>query len=273
MTAASGFAETKAVVTGGSSGIGQATCLALAAAGTRRMVIHYRSNHEGAERTATVVEQAGCQCDLVPADLANAADVDRLVDTSFASLGSIDTWVNNAGADVLTGQAATLDFDAKLARLLEVDLVGTIRLSRRLATKLISQQSAPAQRATRPPSIVFIGWDQAPFGMEGDAGQLFGPVKAAVMAFAASLAQTLAPDVRVNTVAAGWIRTAWGQSASEDWNRRATGQALMRRWGTPEDVARAVLFASDPDNHFITGQTLEVNGGWDRRWIERDGSV
>ena len=54
--------------------------------------------------------------------------------------------------------------------------------------------------------------------MEGDAGQMFGPVKAAVMAYANSLAQSVAPAIRVNTVAPGWIQTAWGESASEYWD-------------------------------------------------------
>ena len=101
--------------------------------------------------------------------------------------------------------------------------------------------------------------------MEGDAGQMFGPVKAAVMAFAASLAQTLAPKVRVNTVAPGWIQTKWGESASEYWDNRAKSQALMGRWGSPQDVAKAIMFASDPDNTFLTGQIVNVNGGWNRK--------
>lgn len=252
----SGFTGTTAVITGGSSGIGQAVCLSLAEAGTGPMVIQYRSNRQGAEQTAEAVERAGCPCRLIQADLADRADVDRLVDSAFDELGTVQTWVNSAGVDVLTGSARSLDFDTKLTHLLDVDVVGTIRLSRQLAARML------AVPLDRPASIVFIGWDQAAAGMEGDAGQMFGPVKAAVMAFAASLAQSLAPHVRVNTVAPGWIQTAWGQSASEKWDRRAKAQALMRRWGTPDDVARAVRFAADPDNHFFTGQTVMVNGGF-----------
>lgn len=254
-----GFAGTAAVVTGGSRGIGQAICLALAEAGVRRMVVHFRSNREGAERTAESIERAGCEARLIQADLAEPGDVQRLADQAFEELGSIQTWVNNAGVDVLTGPVAKLDFDAKLARLWEVDVAGTIRLSRLVVPRLASQSLA------RPASMVFIGWDQAIAGMEGEGGQMFGPIKAAVMGYAASLAQTVAPRVRVNTIAPGWIRTAWGESASDKWDRRAKGQSLMHRWGTPEDVARAVCFAADPDNHFFSGQTIEVNGGFQRR--------
>jgi 3-oxoacyl-[acyl-carrier protein] reductase len=136
--------------------------------------------------------------------------------------------------------------------------MGTIQLSRVVASRLLDQKSPV------PPSIVFIGWDQAPHGMEGDAGQMFATVKAAVMAFANSLAQTVSPHVRVNTIAPGWIQTSWGESSSQYWNDRAKDQSLMHRWGQGDDVARAVLYAADPENTFLTGQTIDINGGWNR---------
>ena len=251
--------QTSAVVTGASSGIGRAIAVAFAAAGVSRIGIHYRGNLAGAKETVKLVETAGCEATTIQCDLSIAADRRLLVETAFERLGPIQTWVNNAGADVLTGDAAAWDFDTKLCRLIDVDVRGTISLSRIVADRLLIQASP------LPPSMVFIGWDQAPQGMEGDAGQMFGTVKAAVMAYAASLAQTLAPKVRVNTVAPGWIQTAWGESASQYWDSRAKSQSLMRCWGKPEDVARAVLYAADPSNAFFTGQTIEINGGWNRR--------
>lgn len=254
------FSGTSAVVTGASSGIGATIATALAESGVGKLLIHYRSNSEGAAKTVAAAKERGCEATSLAADLSSPADVERLAEVAFDRLGPIQTWVNNAGVDVLTGPDASLDFDAKLERLLDVDVRGTIGLSRRVAARLASQPS------DRPPAMVFIGWDQAPLGMEGDAGQMFGPVKAAVMAFAASLAQSVAPTVRVNTVAPGWIRTSWGESTSDYWDRRAQGQSLMDRWGRPEDIARAVLYAADPDNTFLTGQTIAVNGGWNRRF-------
>ena len=260
MPVSDGFHETAAVVTGASSGIGQAIAIALAQAGASKLVVHYCNNQAGAEQTAAAVQSAGTDALVVAADLRIASDRERLVETSFDCLGQVQTWVNNAGADVLTGETASLDFDAKLRRLLDVDLAGTVALSRLVAERLLKQDLG------HPASMVFIGWDQAPQGMEGDAGQMFGPVKAAVMAFSASLAQTLAPSVRVNTVAPGWIQTSWGESTSQYWSDRAQHQSLMQRWGYPGDVATAVLFAADPANSFLTGQTIDVNGGWNRRY-------
>jgi 3-oxoacyl-[acyl-carrier protein] reductase len=110
-------------------------------------------------------------------------------------------------------------------------------------------------------SIVTMGWDQAETGMEGDSGALFGAAKGAVMAFSRSLAVSLAPRVRVNCVAPGWIKTAWGAGASDVWQERARREAPLGRWGTAEEVADACLFLASPGARFITGQTIRVNGG------------
>ena len=254
------FAGTGAVVTGASSGIGRAIAVTLAKAGASRILIHYRENESGAKQTAELINRIGCESHCHPADLSDSSDVAHLVDHAWRSIGPVQTWVNNAGADVLTGDAADWDFETKLRRLIEVDVVGTILLSRLVASRMREQALAS------PPSIVFIGWDQSNRGMEGEAGQMFAPIKAAVAAFAASLSQEHTSNIRVNTVAPGWIRTSWGESTSEYWDRRAKAQSLMGRWGKPEDVAQAVLYVTDPSNDFIQGQTINVNGGWNRRF-------
>lgn len=254
------FANTTAVVTGASSGIGQATAVALAKAGAKRILVHYHRNADGANQTAEMIKAAGAEPVVHSADLSSATSRENLVHYAWQELGEIQTWVNNAGVDVLTGSAAELDFDAKVRLLMDVDVLGTIALSRLVTARLL-QQSATAD----PPSMVFIGWDQAPDGMEGDAGQMFGPVKAAVMAYANSLAQSAAPNIRVNTVAPGWIQTKWGESTSDYWDQRAKDQSLMHRWGVPDDIAQAIVYLATPSNTFVTGQILQVNGGWNRQ--------
>jgi len=139
----------------------------------------------------------------------------------------------------------------------QVDVAAAIALSRAVGRRMKELAS------TSPlPTIINVGWDQADQGMEGESGQMFGAIKGAVMAFTRSLAQSLAPEVRVNCVAPGWIRTAWGAEASDYWDRRAKEESLLARWGTPEDVARAVRFLASPAAEFITGHTLPVNGGF-----------
>jgi 3-oxoacyl-[acyl-carrier protein] reductase len=248
-----------AVVTGGSSGIGRSIAIALADAGVDSLIVHYRENESGAEETAEIVRERGCDAAIFAADLVEADDRQALVDTAVEQLGEINVWVNNAGADVLTGEAEKLDFEAKLRLLMEVDVLGTIALTRLLVPQLLGQRGSP------PTSLIFLGWDQALEGMEGEAGEMFSPVKAAVMGYAASLAQSVAPQIRVNTVAPGWIRTAWAKETSDYWHQRAKSQSLMERWGHPDDVAKAVVYLADPNNTFVTGQTINVNGGWNRR--------
>jgi NAD(P)-dependent dehydrogenase (short-subunit alcohol dehydrogenase family) len=97
--------------------------------------------------------------------------------------------------------------------------------------------------------------------MEGDSGQLFAAVKGAIACFTRSLAKSLAPAVRVNCLAPGWIRTAWGETASEVWQERVRRETPLKVWGLPEDVAAAALWLSSPSARFITGQTIKVNGG------------
>jgi NAD(P)-dependent dehydrogenase (short-subunit alcohol dehydrogenase family) len=106
-----------------------------------------------------------------------------------------------------------------------------------------------------------MGWDQAETGMEGDSGQLFAATKAAVMAFSKSLALSLAPEVRVNCLAPGWIRTAWGQDASTRWHERVRRETPLGRWGTPADVAAVARWLVSPAAAFVTGQVIRVNGG------------
>jgi 3-oxoacyl-[acyl-carrier protein] reductase len=140
----------------------------------------------------------------------------------------------------------------KLRMLLEIDVTATVRLSRAVGRRMADQGGGV---------ILNIGWDQADRGMEGDSGELFATAKNAVMGFTRSLAVSLAPHVRVNCIAPGWIRTAWGERASDYWQQRVRRETPLGRWGTPEDVAAMARFLASPDAAYITGQVINVNGG------------
>lgn len=246
-----------AVVTGASSGIGRATALRLASAGAD-LLVHCRSRRPLAEETAAAAREMGRAAQVAAADLCCPEACDSLVDQAWRWQGQVSIWVNNAGADVLTGDAAQWDFERKLEAIWSVDVRATMRLSRLAGARMFADSQSRSAGCT--PVIINTGWDQAAWGMAGDSGELFAASKGAVMGFTRSLAKTLAPRVRVNCVAPGWIRTAWGDGAPEYWQQRAMRESLLNRWGTPEDVAEATTYLAGAE--FCTGVVLPVNGGF-----------
>jgi 3-oxoacyl-[acyl-carrier protein] reductase len=241
----------RAVVTGSTGGIGRAVAQALAASGAE-VIVHGRRSRESAEAVVALVRAAGVRGAVVLADLRDEGECRRLVDEAWQTLGGIEVWVNNAGADTLTGEAARWPFERKLQELLAVDVTATMLLGRAVGARMKGRGEGV---------ILNVGWDQADTGMEGDSGQLFGATKAAVMAFSKSLALSLAPEVRVNCLAPGWIRTAWGEGASGAWQERVLRETPLRRWGSPDDVAAAARWLASPAAAYVTGQVIRLNGG------------
>jgi len=245
------LAGLRAVVTGSSSGIGRAIALEFARGGAD-LVVHCRRSEQEASALVAEIRGLGRRAELLMADFTGAAALDSFVERAWNCFGGVDLWVNNAGADLLTGDDARLSYGDKLERLWRVDVRSTIHLARRAGERMLAQGSGV---------ILNIGWDQADRGMEGESGELFAASKNAVMGFSRSLAVSLAPRVRVNCIAPGWIRTAWGEQASDVWQERVRRETPLERWGTPEDVARAARFLASPDAAYITGQVINVNGG------------
>ncbi len=247
-----------AVVTGSSSGIGRQTALALAHQGYS-VVLHARRNLTGLQATAaSILALAKSDISVVclTGDISQRAACYDLVQAAFQWHGAVDVWVNNAGADVLTTAASQLSFEDRLLQLLQVDVIGTLQLSRLAAAKMQNQANG------RVPTIINVGWDQAWLGMEGEPGQLFCTSKGAIMSFSTALAMSFAPRVRVNCVAPGWIQTAWGSgAASPYWNKRAQQEALVGRWGSAEDVANTIVWLASEQAEFVNGQIIAVNGG------------
>jgi 2-amino-4-hydroxy-6-hydroxymethyldihydropteridine diphosphokinase len=240
----------RTLVTGSTGGIGKAIAAAFAAAGAA-VIVHGRRSAAAGHLVAELAT-AGARAESLLADLHDPAAGERLLAEAWDLRGGLDVLVLNAGADTLTGPAGGWPFERKLAELLAVDVTSTILLARAAGERMKAQGHGV---------ILTIGWDQAESGMDGDSGQLFAASKGAVMAFTRSLAVALAPAVRVNCIAPGWIKTAWGEKASGAWQERVKRETPLGRWGTPEDVAAAAVWLASPAAAFITGQIIRVNGG------------
>jgi 3-oxoacyl-[acyl-carrier protein] reductase len=208
----------------------------------------FRRSSEAAQ---AVARDLGPSHLLLQADLGTLDGCTSIVQQAFDAFESVDVWVNNAGADVLTGDAARWPAERKLQALLDIDLKGTIRCSR-----LVAAQMRPGG------CILNLGWDHATIsGMAGENPELFAAVKAGVLGFSKSFARSVAPDVRVNVLCPGWIETAYAAGADRDFYDDVAANTPLRRWGRPEDIAGAAVWLASPAASFVTAQAINVNGG------------
>jgi len=240
------------LITGASSGIGRAIALAAATAGAD-IALTYRTNKDGAQAVSREIQSFGRRAEVFHLDLTDNRSLDALGVSARDALGRLDVWVNNAGADILTGRAASLSTAEKLDLLLAVDLRGTMLASWRAADLLGAQDEGGV--------IINLSWDHVLAGMPGLNPQLFAAVKGGVLAFSKALARSVAPRVRVNVIAPGWIATAFSEEMGDDRRNEVADATPLKRWGTPDDVAGAAVFLASPAAAFITGQAILVGGG------------
>lgn len=240
------------LVTGASSGIGQAIATACARAGAD-VAITYRRNREGAERTAAEIRKLGRRQEAMACDVSRPEDVATLAAQLRSRMGRVDAWINNAGADILTGEGGRLSRLEKLDLVLAVDVRGTI-LASWAAVDLMREQE-------RGGVIINMSWDHVYHGMAGENPGLYSAAKGGVLSFSKSLARDVAPGIRVNILAPGFIETAFGADADSRWKREVEERTPLRRWGRPEDVAGAAVYLASDAASFLTGQTIIVNGG------------
>jgi 3-oxoacyl-[acyl-carrier protein] reductase len=240
------------LVTGASSGIGRAIALAAARAGAD-VAITYRVNESGAREVERDIRALGRRAITIHLDLADDESLRGLGRTARDGLGRLDVWVNNAGADILTGAGASLSPVEKLDRVLGVDLRGTMLASWQAAEMLGTQEAGGV--------IINMSWDHAIQGMQGLNPQIYGAAKGGILTFSKCLARSVAPRVRVNVLAPGWIETSFGAGANEKLRKAVSESTPLKRWGTPDDVAGAAVFLASPAAAFLTGQTIMVGGG------------
>ncbi len=241
------------LVTGGARGIGRAIALACASAGAD-VGVTYRTSEREAEDVGAAIHALGHQTHVWQADTADPQDLVRLGAEARAAFGRVDVWINNAGADILTGSTATRPRGEKLDLLLAVDLRGTV-LASWTAVELMQQQPNGGV-------ILNMSWDHVlTGGMKGEYAQLFCAAKGGVYSFSRALAHAVAPRIRVNVLGPGWVETAYGKALDPAIKQRITTTIPLGRWGTPEDVAHAAVYLASDAASYVTGQMLMINGG------------
>jgi 3-oxoacyl-[acyl-carrier protein] reductase len=236
-----------ALVTGASRGIGRACAKELAKAGARVAVA--ARTIDALEELAGELRADGAEAFVVELDLAEPASIAAAAGKVAAEFGRIDILVNNAGItrDGLAMRMKKADWDAVLA----ANLTGAF---------LMIQQVLPSMMRNRWGRIINIS---SVVGETGNAGQAnYAASKAGLIGMTKSIAQEMASrNVTVNAVAPGYIETAMTQTLPGEVKEKMVGAIPLRRVGTPEEVAAAVRFLASEEASYITGHTLDVNGG------------
>jgi 3-oxoacyl-[acyl-carrier protein] reductase len=239
------------LVTGASSGIGRAIALRCAQAGAD-LLITYRNNESGAQAASQEIRALSRRVEVVRCDLGREKDIETLARRARDSFERVHVWINNAGADILTGNATRLSRLDKLDTVLAVDLRGTV---------LASWAAVELMRSSGGGVIINMAWDHVGQGMEGENPAIYSAAKGGIASFSRSLARDVAPEIRVNILAPGFIETAFGEEANPEFRQKVIEMTPLQRWGKPEDVAAAAVFLASDDAAFLTGQTIMVNGG------------
>lgn len=237
-----------AIVTGASRGIGRAVVIALAKAGAK-VVINYAGNVTAAEEVKSIIEAAGGQGMLIQADVANDEAVSAMIKQTMDTFGRIDILVNNAGItrDGLLMRMKEIDWDA----VMNTNLKGVFMCTKHVSKVMMKQKIGKIINMT---SVV---------GIMGNAGQSnYAASKAGVIGFTKSMAKELASrGITVNAIAPGFINSDMTAVLSEQIKEELATKIPVGRLGNPEDVAAAVLFLASDSANYITGQTLNVDGG------------
>jgi 3-oxoacyl-[acyl-carrier protein] reductase len=242
------MAHRVALVTGSSRGIGRAIALRLAREGVA-VAVNYRERREQANEVVDAITRAGGRAVAIAADVASAADCARLVDAARQALGPIDILVNNAGV-FRKGDLADFDL-AEMEAMRNVNVDGLIRVTREVAGDM------KARRWGRIVNVASV----AGLGTISVGTTFYSATKAAVISLTRRFALDLGPfGITVNAIAPGFIETDMAVQSGADFAAIAA-KAMVRRVGTPDDIAAAAAFLVSEDAGFVTAQVLTVDGG------------
>lgn len=238
-----------AIVTGASRGIGRAIALRFGEEGAKVVAVYEHKAAE-AEAVAEAIRAGGGEAIAVRADVSSRADVDRLVAETMKRFGRVDILSNNAGIMIAKGVLETTEEDWD--RTIDVNLKGAWLCSRAVAPIMIEQGGGTIINMSsnsglyHPSAMRFTEYVVSKAGMNG---------------LTKAMALALGPQITVNAICPGWIRTEMVEDTDPAIVERILNETALRRWGTPDDVAGCAVFLASADASFITGELLIVAGG------------
>jgi 3-oxoacyl-[acyl-carrier protein] reductase len=250
LESAFGLRGKRAVVTGGARGIGKAIALALASSGAE-VLVHYHNSREAAVGVVKEINAEGGKAWSCGADLTESKNADSLFKSVEERWGALDILVNNTGDLVQRAKLSEIDNDT-IEKIIRVN-IHTALYAIRAATPLLRKGTGPC--------IINLSSVAAHHG-GGNGAVLYASTKGAILTLTRGMAKEYAPEIRVNGIAPGVIMTDFHRrhSTPQMLDSMAAGTPL-KRVGTAEECAAAAVFLCGPGASFITGETIEVNGG------------
>lgn len=245
------FSGKNVLITGATGGIGEAVARRFAESGAF-VLLHTHRKQAQAEKMLTEIRQNGGKGDVVVADFGDNFDLNGFLKQLLEKTAQIDILVLASGLDLMTPEISSQTFAEKLKKILDVDVFATVQLSKELGYRMKEQGKG---------TIFFFGWDGVDYGWAGNTAELYGLAKGALQGFSRSLAESLAPAVKIRELSLGWIKTRWGKKSSVDFEEKIIKDSLQNRWGEPSDVADVVLFLSSDVSEYMDGINLRINGG------------
>lgn len=239
------------LITGGSSGIGQATAKLLAEQGAN-IIAAFNSNHSGAEETKQIVENAGGECLLVKADVSDKEQVEEMVQKSIDAFGHIDVLVNNAGAAIRRSSFLEIDEDL-WQRTYDVNVKSVFLVSQAVLKHMVPRKSG---------KVINISSVAARIGGPGESIH-YASAKGAVNTLTIGLSKEFAPHgILINGIAPGFILTPFQDKySSQERIDKIVPTIPIGRAGSSEDIAKVVAFLASDAANYILGEILTVSGG------------